>query len=228
MQPGGNPKSVRPLFLYFCLDHSLHQISERIQNWANHPTRKKYPRPPAQLEWEAAIVQYVNFVQDATRARPKKSAMSLPRLSNEIPLLGPHFLPPSYLHARKRPGNAPIEPEVMYLRPLNVVHPFYYPSLARCPQCCGTNIVWEGWTGTGARDVHGVKLEEAALGCQLRCKDCKGIRQENRDGSRMVVDEPGVQDDEETEQGAQGGGYCFATTNVSFWGKYEHWQIPRE
>ncbi|KAM6489712.1 hypothetical protein JOM56_014735, partial [Amanita muscaria] len=161
-----------------------------------------YPRPCAQLEWEAAIVQYVNFVHDTTRARPKKSAVSLPRLSNEIPLLGPRFLPPSYLHARKRPGNAPIEPELMYLRPLNVVHPFYYPSLARCPQCCGTNILWEGWTGTGARDVHGVKLEEAALGCQLRCKDCKG-------------------------QGA-GGGYCFATTNVLFWGKYEHWQIPRE
>jgi hypothetical protein len=110
----------------------------------------------------------------------------------------------------------------MYLRPLNVVHPFYYPSLARCPQCCGTNIVWEGWTGTGARDVHGVKLEEAALGCQLRCKDCKEMRQENRD-SQMA---PESDDDSEAEQGAVG--YCFATTNVSFWGKQEHWQIPRE
>lgn len=206
--------------------HINDQISERVQNWANHPTRKKCPRSPAQLEWEAAIVQYVNFIQEATRARSKKFAVPPPRLGNEIPLLGPRFLPPSYLHVRKRPGNPLIEPEVMYIRALNVVHPFYYPSLARCPQCYGTNIVWEGWTGTGARDVHGVKLEEAALGCQLRCKDCKGARQENRN-SQMALDESGIQDDEETEQGA-GGGYCFATTNVSFWVKSEHWQIPRE
>lgn len=65
-----------------------------------------------------------------------------------------------------------IEPESAYLKPLNVVHPFYYPRLARCPQC-ESNSVWEGWTTTGSRDVHGVSEEEAALGFQSPCKDCE-------------------------------------------------------
>ncbi|KAG1807078.1 hypothetical protein EV424DRAFT_1329721, partial [Suillus variegatus] len=86
-------------------------------------------------------------------------------LDSRIPILGPHFLPPSYLHARKcNPSEPAINPEVLYLKPLRVIHPFYHPELARCPRCdCTDGVLWDGWTGTGPRDVHGVMLDEAAI-----------------------------------------------------------------
>jgi hypothetical protein len=83
-----------------------------------------------QLKWEAAVVQYVNFVWEKTQlsCSTEPDAMT-PQLSDSIPLLGPCFMPPAYLHASKRPGAMHTDPGPMYLRPLNIIHPFYYPNL---------------------------------------------------------------------------------------------------
>lgn len=115
------------------------------------------PRPRRQYEWEAEVVEYINYITDKTRTRSTK-ALARPCLDSKVPILGPRFLPPSYLKA------------------LCAIHPFYFPELAKCPRCNGTNNVqWDGWTGTGPRDVHGLMVDEAALGTQLRCENSKDI-----------------------------------------------------
>ncbi|KAG2085532.1 hypothetical protein BD769DRAFT_1397235 [Suillus cothurnatus] len=102
-------------------------------------------------------------------------ALTQPCLDSRIPILGPHFLPPSYLHVQKRNQSEPaINPEVLYLKPLRIIHPFYHPELARCPQCdCADSVSWDGWTGTGPWDVHGLMFDEAVIGIQLRCESCR-------------------------------------------------------
>ena len=126
-----------------------------------------------------------------------------------IPLLGPRFVPPTYLHVKKREDNVAIQPETAYLKPLNVIHPFYYPDLGKCPRCDSLDVLWDSWASNGHRDLHGVHEEEMAIGYQLQCKACK----ENKATH--------TQDDE-------GGGYCFLTTNQVFWTKWEHWRMPRQ
>ncbi|KAJ7081764.1 hypothetical protein B0H15DRAFT_912552, partial [Mycena belliarum] len=97
-----------------------------------------------------------------------------------------------------------VKAEIAYLRPINIVHPLYYPNLLSCPRCGSGDARWDGWNGTGSREVHGLRREETALGYQLRHETC-------------VPDE--------------GGGLTksrsFVTTNQIFWEKWEHWKIPR-
>ncbi|KAF9239576.1 hypothetical protein BU15DRAFT_15861, partial [Melanogaster broomeanus] len=146
-------------------------VKKRVKTWKDLPAAKASLRPLFQLEWEAEVVEYVNFVWKSTRLH--KKGMPPKKLPYDVPLLGPHFMPPTQLHASKRPGTSTVSPEIQYLKPLNVVHPFYYPELAQCPQCRSCDkINWEGWTGTGAREIHGLFVEEAALGLQLRCNAC--------------------------------------------------------
>jgi hypothetical protein len=160
-----------------------------------------------QLEWASNVVEYVSHVYKATTIRAgAKNGMPPPALSKEVPLLGPRFLPPSYISLRKRNSNADINPTSAYLKPLHIVHPFYYPELARCPQCQSEDVSWQGWTTTGHREVHGVNREETALGYQLSCRDC-----ESRFGGHNAVEE---------------GIYCIATTNTMFWKNKQHWEIP--
>jgi hypothetical protein len=104
-----------------------------------------------------------------------------------------------------------IEPEIAYLKPLNIIHPFYHEFLAKCPECDSTEVRWDGWTTAGHRGIHGVREEETALGYQLVCKPCEA-RFSRAKGSC----------------GADEGSYCFATTNPLFWKKWEHWAIPRK
>jgi len=86
-----------------------------------------------------------------------------------------------------------------HLRPLTIIHPFFYPQIGRCP-CGNKRPLWEGWTTTGHRDVHGLRQEETALGFRIRCKECHGESQgkTNRDG------------------------YCIATTNPLYWEKWDN------
>ena len=43
-----------------------------------------------------------------------------------------------------------------------------------CSQCQSHNkVTWEGWTTTGAWEIHGIAQEETALGLQLHCDGCK-------------------------------------------------------
>lgn len=125
----------------------------------------------------------------------------------DIPFLGPHFTPPTFIHSQKRLVTPDITPDTTYLKPLNVVHPFYYPELACCPQCDSKKIQWNGWTPTGHREVHGVSREETAIGVQLRCSLCQ--ERYGKDGE---------------EEGK--GKYCWATTNALFWERKEHWELP--
>ncbi|KAJ3738128.1 hypothetical protein EV360DRAFT_58401, partial [Lentinula raphanica] len=159
-----------------------------------------------QLKFEANVVIYVNYLSAALTTR--KLNAPAPRLQDSVPIYGPRFLPPSLNCTLKRdPSGASVQPTVLYLKPVNVVHPFYYPTILRkCPQCQSDNIKWEGWTGNGSRNVHGVSCEETAIGMQLRCNSCKDQVDEN--GKPRV--------------------YCIGSTNSNFWDKMEHWEIPRK
>jgi hypothetical protein len=163
---------------------------------------------PHQLEWAANVVQYVTYIYKATTVRAGTQKWTAPlTLRKEVPLLGPRFLPPTYIHLQKRSSTPDIEPATTYLKPLHIVHPFYYADLAKCPQCLSENTSWQGWTSTGHRDVYGVRRGETALGYQLECKDCKShIHSHNTENKS----------------------HCFATTNMTFWVGKEHWEIPRK
>jgi hypothetical protein len=183
------------------------QVKSKVASWLG--SRPAQSTDAAQLEWAANIVQYVNYIYTATTVRGgPKHGSAPPSLRSEVPVLGPRFLPPTYLHLQKRSATPTIEPESTYLKPLNIVHPFYYPSLAECPQCGSDKVAWQGWTATGHREVYGVRREETALGFQLQCEPC--MAQPN--------------DENATGDGA----YRFATTNVKFWENKEHWEIPRK
>jgi hypothetical protein len=176
-------------------------VKKRLENWKNNRTTQE--SSVAQLEWEANIVEYVNYMYSRTKVHGNASKNTVPPvLPKDVPILGPRFVPPSYFHLHKRSTAPDISPETAYMKPLTIIHPFYFPKLARCPKCCSEQVVWEGWTGTGAREVHGLSQEEFALGFQLRCKSCHAA------GSST--------------------GFCVATTNPIFWEKWEHWAIPRK
>ncbi|KAJ7277282.1 hypothetical protein C8J57DRAFT_1713702 [Mycena rebaudengoi] len=64
-------------------------------------------------------------------------------------------------------------------------------------------------------NVHGIRVEEKALGYQLRCSLCK--MKYGKGGTHVGAKDP--------ERGTLGS--CFATTNAKFWNRWEHWEIPR-
>lgn len=99
---------------------------------------------------------------------------------------------------------------------MHVLHPFYYPELAQCPNpsCESKDIGWRGWTATGYREVHGVFRDETALGMQLRCSACMESRNESRNDNEG--------DDGEKTQVA------VSTTSIKFWENKHHWQVPRK
>ncbi|KAJ8581088.1 hypothetical protein M405DRAFT_704763, partial [Rhizopogon salebrosus TDB-379] len=148
-------------------------VEKHVSTWKESHSHKNHSHPDFQLRWEAEIVEYVQYLWENSRPRSKK--MEPRKLGFSIPLLGPRFVPPSYLQIQKRSGlgQGTIEPLTQCVKPLNIIHPFYYAKLATCPRC-GSNegTTWEGWTSTGARELHGLFCEEAALGVQLRCNRC--------------------------------------------------------
>jgi len=191
-------------------DVHMWQVDARVKAWIKHRNTSQSSFTP-QLEWEANVVEYVNFVYKLTKCHgnSKKDALPL-SLPKDIPLFGPQFLPPSYLHVQRRRPAPVIQPETAYLKPFNVIHPFYYDNLSKCPQCESTDVRWDGWTTTGHWDLHGVREEETALGYQLVCKPCEGHFSHAKGSA-----------------GNDEGSFCFATTNMVFWKKWEHWEIPR-
>jgi hypothetical protein len=185
------------------------QIEEKVGSWKNN--RDNQSKHDGQLKWEAEVVQYVEYIHRETSTHGNAGpTVARPNLKKEIPLLGPCFLPPSYQHAMRRETTPKIIPDTAYLKPLTIIHPFYQLGLSQCPQCDSTEILWDGWTSTGAREVHGLRREERALGYQLRCKKCKA--KYGKGGSNEHEKKP----------------FCFATTSKMFWQKWEHWKIPRE
>ncbi|KAJ7182935.1 hypothetical protein C8R43DRAFT_968527 [Mycena crocata] len=181
-------------------------VAKRLKAWTdNRPTQSRY-KP--QLEWEANVAEYVSVLYRATkppRTTSKSSAKikENPPLKPGIPIYGPRFVPPSFVDNRlRRWGNT--KPEIAYLRPINVIHPVYYPSLSKCPHCGSSDVRWDGWNGTGSREVHGLQRQETALGYQLRHDGC--IADAGQIGTKNR---------------------CFAATSADFWEKWEHWEIPR-
>lgn len=166
-----------------------------------------------QLQWESSVVEYVNYLWKSTRVHGNAkgvAATSFKPLSRDIPLYGPKFIPPSYMDLERRSATPDITPQTMYLRPLRVVHPFYFHQrkFHQCPACDSSNTHWECWTTTGHREVHGTCFPENAIGYQLRCNDCEKTEKDKPKGDRAP--------------------YCFATTSAIFWARYEPWEVPGE
>lgn len=130
-------------------------------------------------------------------------------LSQGVPIYGPVFLPPSYLEQTKRQSAPEITPDVMYLKPLTIIHPFYFSDLFHCPNQPldtpdGHKVSWDGWSSMGPREVHGLEREETALGFQLRCHACPA---RSPTGDKLQ--------------------HCWALTSSQFWQQREHYDIPR-
>lgn len=181
-----------------------------------------------QLTFAANVVEYVNYVWSETNVRKgAKDHADPPVLKVGIPLLGPLFLPPTYAHLQKRDKRPQVTPDVGYLKPIHIVHPFFYPGLKQCPQCDSTDedlVSWQGWTTTGHREVHGVFREETALGYQLDCLACR----ETLDGRDTKNEADKGQSSAAKGKKQKKKGVAFATTNVKFWERRHHWEIPRK
>lgn len=146
-------------------------------------------------------MQYVTYIANQTRVHGLATSIekTAPRqLAKGIPLYGPHFKPPNFLDIVKRSAVPKIQVETAYLKAVTIIHPFYFPQLSKCPKCDSGNISSNGWTTSGHRDVHGLRVEETALGIQLNCEACSQAGEVS----------------------------CFATTNPLFWDQWEHWKIP--
>jgi hypothetical protein len=156
-----------------------------------------------QLKWAANIVAYVQYIHKKTNiCGGTQNGMVVPSLRKEAPILSPRFL-----HLQKCSLSSTIELQSAYLKPLTIVHLFYFPELAKCPQCDTKNVGWNSWTMTGPRNVHGVSQDKTAHGVQVQCRgEC-----EKRFGGGKDANEEGT--------------YCFATTNVKLWENQEYWDI---
>ncbi|KAF9078661.1 hypothetical protein BDP27DRAFT_1412611 [Rhodocollybia butyracea] len=191
-------------------------VEKRAQQWEKNRSKSSQSVNTDQLLWDAHIVEYVNYMHEK---RKVKGAGSPKILRPEIPLYGPRFMPPTPFHSTIRQISPQIEPKIFYIKPLNIVHPFYYSELRRCPRNSHHKPTWKGWTGAGPREVHGMFREERALGFQLRCPDCAsgaGSKSENKaeEESDEILEEETVR-------------VCTSTTNAIFWEKWQHYEIPR-
>ena len=179
-----------------------------MDSWKSHNIHQSWTEE--QLKWTAEVTQYVQMMWNNTRQQAKSSNIfksGYRPLSCETPLYGPRFVPPTYLDAQKRSNSPEINPETMYLKPITVIHPFYFPGLATCPRCRGYDIKWEGWTTSGSRDVHGVAFDELAIGFQLRCNVCEKL-------GKQTSKKRDIQ-------------YCWSTTSTEFWSGFQDFEIPR-
>ncbi|KAL1674641.1 hypothetical protein EV122DRAFT_181020, partial [Schizophyllum commune] len=139
--------------------------------------RKSLPHVlEAQLTFISEVVEYVSFVNKQTFPHGSAKDQSPKALSDTVPIMGPCFTPPTYSAAIRRSQPPEIKPDIAYLKPVTIVHPFYFPQLSQCPKCGSCDVKWEGTTSTGPRKVHGLEREGFALGIQLRCKHCNSTR----------------------------------------------------
>ncbi|KAA1474099.1 hypothetical protein DENSPDRAFT_852057 [Dentipellis sp. KUC8613] len=190
------------------------RVEKRWKSWKGN--RETQSQVADQLEWAANVVEYVNHIWKLAMSHAKKGSPAVPK---DVPIYGPRFVPPSYLHAEKRSTTPSIHVKTTYLKPLNIIHPFYHPELRCCPRCGCTDerVSWNGWTGTGHREVHGIRVEETALGYQLKCDACREAHE--AESEKKESDLPQGSDSEKFH-------YHFATTNCEFWERRHHWDVP--
>ncbi|KAJ3474041.1 hypothetical protein NLI96_g12682 [Meripilus lineatus] len=182
----------------------MKKVEKRVQGWIQN--REHQRNDMEQLTFEAHVVEYVDHILKATRIHglsKKIPSHAAGVLVDKIPLFGPRFTPPSFLDTQRREPAPKYHPSTTYLKPITIVHPFYFHQLKKCPRCGSNSIRVDSWTGSGHREVYGVRAAETALGCQLRCPDC-------RERKKAGEDSPA----------------CFATTNPIMWEHWEHWKIP--
>lgn len=123
------------------------KVSKRLKVWSTNIETQAMPKQ--QLQWEAEVVEYVDYMNKLTSVHGSARAGTIvPSIKKDIPIFGLCFTPPSYLHAQKQDVTPIIEPEISYCIPLMIIHPFYYPQLAGCPQCRSTEMLWDRWTVT--------------------------------------------------------------------------------
>ncbi|THH23139.1 hypothetical protein EUX98_g8034 [Antrodiella citrinella] len=183
------------------------KVNNRVKDWETRRRNGGQAVNHRQLVWEAHIVQYVNFVHENSRVHGNcKDPTQHNALDLDIPLLGPRFVPPTYREIIKRQAVPKVDISTAYLKPITIIHPFYFPQLSKCHRCGSEDTTWDGWNGTGHRDVHGLSRDETALGFQLRCEQCK------RDST--------------TGPKENALPFCLATTNTLFWDTWQHWEIP--
>jgi len=104
------------------------------------------------------------------KARRENSAYDQQKVTDIWSMIPPTIIPAS----AKAVIEGDIKPEVAYLKPLNVIHPFYYKDLQRCPCCRAMDeTTWFSWTATGHREVHGLQRKECAISYQLCCGHCE-------------------------------------------------------
>ena len=99
------------------------------------------------------------------------------------------------------------DPEWAYSKKVQILHPVFYPFLARCPSCRSKNVNTNGWTSTRHHEVHEVSSEEVVIGVQLRCNNCNPAR--TRLAGKDVEDVLGGRNLNNTK-------FCFVTTNTEF------------
>ena len=106
------------------------------------------------------------------------------------------------------------ETEHYYIKPVHIVHPFFYPALTNlgCRKH-GTepNIQWTQWTGKGPRDVHGLMEAEFSIGYQMQCKMCAAGGETDAPDCDSTI-KPRL--------------HFWAATNRSYWAGLLHWQVP--
>ncbi|KAJ7463755.1 hypothetical protein FB451DRAFT_952974, partial [Mycena latifolia] len=92
----------------------------------NRPTQSTYI---PQLEWKANVAEYISVLHRETNLAAKKA------LKSSFPIYRPRSIPPSCNDYRPRSSgaSAKIKPEIAYLRPINIIHPVFYPRLAKNP-----------------------------------------------------------------------------------------------
>ncbi|KAJ7036212.1 hypothetical protein C8F04DRAFT_954042 [Mycena alexandri] len=186
----------------------LKQVDTRLISWQNNRATQSNYKP--QLQFEANVAKYDMALHREIRPPTvAKTSTKIPQpkaLKPGLPIYGPKFIPPSlksFVGTRRTILSGPL------LRPLtatliNIIHPVYYPTLGNCPHCGSSDVRWDGWNGTGSREVHGLRREKTALGYQLQHDKCTPDEGTTKPRNR-----------------------AFASTNQLFWENWEHWKIPR-
>ncbi|KAF7294249.1 hypothetical protein HMN09_01153400 [Mycena chlorophos] len=150
-------------------------VEKRVESWlkpfkSDPKLARALPQLTRQFIFEAHVAQYVMAVWKATHIHGNSKSTTPKTLPKDVPIYGPRFLPSTLLDVSKRNPTC-VEPETLYIRPLNV----------RSRGTSGSDLE--------RGDVHGLFYEERALGYQLRCSECetkyKGKKVLGRDGEKL-------------------------------------------
>lgn len=175
------------------------QVDNYVKMWENTNDSVQVRQ---QHEFTAAILVYVDYLYSLTRVHANSTKIRKEHIPDDIPVLGPRFLPPSpVLTAKYRSGVRNLSTAGFYLKAVTVVHPFY-DSLAEdvgCPTCKNNGTVpsisWKSWARAGPRIVQGIDNTEFAIGYVMSCKTC-------------------------TKQST--------STSYDYWKPIPHWKVPRK